>query len=326
MHEIRKVLSTLPYGRAHRHRLDEIFEPARIIHCRPDDDRGIRDALHDADVALIAGDLDARHLEAPYLAWVHCDKAGIENSASLAVFERGLMVTSSAGRSAPALAEHILFFMLGLAFRFPDLYQAQKNHQWGIHRQNQMRALGGSCVGILGMGHTARALLPLIAAMNMKAIVYRRRAEPVEGVDRVLSRENGDSLTELIEQSDFLVLACSLNDSTRGIIDRTALQAMRPNARLINIARGALVDEHALLEALRSERIAGAGLDTFCVEPLPEDSVLWDAPNLMITPHFTPPLVDRTERSLQIIADNKQRLLRGESLRNRLTPDDIYHP
>lgn len=326
MYDLRKVLSTLPYGRVHRQRLEEIFEPAQVVFCRPDDDKGIRDALKDADVALIAGDLDTRHLKAPHLTWVHCDKAGIENSASLAVFERGLMVTSSAGRSAPALAEHILFFMLALAFRFPDLYRAQANRQWGIDRQNQMRALSGSCVGILGMGHTARALLPVIAALNMKTIVYRRRDEPVEEVARVLSQENGDSLGELIEQSDFLVLACSLNDSTRGIIDRTALQAMKPTARLINIARGALVDEHALLEALRSERIAGAGLDTFCVEPLPEDSVLWDAPNLMITPHFTPPLVDRTERSLEIIADNKQRLLRGEPLRNRLTPDDIFHP
>jgi phosphoglycerate dehydrogenase-like enzyme len=122
------------------------------------------------------------------------------------------------------------------------------------------------------------------------------------------------------------VLACSLNDSSRRIIDRDAFTAMKSTARLINIARGSLVDEQALLDALTNERIAGAGLDTFCVEPLPGNSPLWDAPNVLITPHFTPPLADRTERSLEIIADNKRRFLNGESMLNRLTTADTYHP
>jgi phosphoglycerate dehydrogenase-like enzyme len=326
MRAIRKVLSTLPYAKAHKLRLQEIFEPAQVVHCRAKDDVAIRNALEDAEVAVISGDVDARYLGAPRLEWVHCDKAGIENSASPAVFERGLIVTSSAGRSAPALAEHVLFFMLALAYHFPEFYRAQDKHQWGIQHQGRLRALRGSCVGILGMGHITRALLPLIAALSMTTIVYRRRTGTVEGGIRVLARDNGDKLEDFIGQCDFLVLACSLNDSTRHIIDRNAFGAMKSTARLINIARGALVDEQALLEALTSERIAGADLDTFSVEPLPEDSPLWDAPNILITPHFTPPLADRTERSLEIIADNKRRFVTGETMLNRLTTADMYQP
>lgn len=305
--------------------LEEIFEAADIVYRRPDDHDGIRDALADAEAAMIAGDVDERYLEAPRLKWIHCDKAGIERSATPAVFERGLYVTSSAGRSAPALAEHVLFFMLALGYRFPDFFRAQLEHRWGTTRQGTLQALNGSSVGIIGMGHTAQALLPLLTALNIRTIVYRRRAEPVEGIARLLCRENGDALTPLLEQSDFVVLACSLNDTSRHIINHLSLRHMKPGACLINIARGDLVDEAALIEALQNERIAGAGLDTFSVEPLPPDNPLWDAPNVLITPHVTPPLADRTERSLAIIADNKRRLEAGTPLRNCLTPADVYN-
>lgn len=326
MTRIHKVLSTLKWGEDARNRLEALFSPAHIVHCPPHDDAGIRSALVDADAALIAGDVDARYLEAPRLKWVHSDKAGMEHSARAAVFERGLVVTSSAGRSAPALAEHVLFFMLSLAYRSAALHCAQQAHQWGFPRQGTLRALHGRTVGIVGLGHTAWALLPLFNALNMNTMVYRRRAGPVEGVGELLSRDNGDEPARLLARSDYVVLACSLNSGTRHFMNEEAFRRMKPGACLINVGRGELVDEPALIKALEIGRIAGAGLDTFSTEPLPPDHPLWETPNVLITPHFTPPLADRTERSLAIIADNKRRLEAGEPLRNRLSPDDIYHP
>jgi phosphoglycerate dehydrogenase-like enzyme len=122
-------------------------------------------------------------------------------------------------------------------------------------------------------------------------------------------------------QSDFVVLAV-LHPTTHQL--RAAGCGAWPSAYLINIARGAIVDVGALLEALREGRIAGAGLDTFHAEPLPADDALWDAPNTLITPHFTPQVPDRTGRSLDIICENLRRYRSGEPLLNQLTPEDVY--
>lgn len=323
---IDSVLVTVPYGERHRERLRNLFSPADIIECDRRDDQGIRRALRDADVAVIAGDVDGRFLEAPKLKWVHCEQAGIERSARPEVFELGLLVTGAAGRSAPALAEHVLYFMLGLAYRSADFHEAARAQRWGIEGQQRLRALRGATVGLIGMGHTATALLPVLDALGMETLVYRRMAEKPPYVARLYAQGRGDTPAELLRASDFVVLACSLNNSTRNLVDATSLASMKRSAFLINVARGGLVDETALVEALRTGRIAGAGLDTFSVEPLPVGHPLWSAPNVLITPHVTPPLRDRTDRSLDILADNVERFRAGHPLLNLLTPADLFTP
>jgi phosphoglycerate dehydrogenase-like enzyme len=143
-------------------------------------------------------------------------------------------------------------------------------------------------------------------------------------VDKVYSQAAGDSIDPLLEQSDFVVLALPLSDRTHHMIGDGELRRMKRTAHIVNMARGAVIDEAALLEALREGRIAGAGLDTFGVEPLPADSPLWDAPNTLVTPHFTPQVPDRTGRSLYIICENLRRYRAGEPLLNQLTSDDVY--
>jgi phosphoglycerate dehydrogenase-like enzyme len=295
---------------------------------RSDDREGIGRALEVADVAVLAGDLDERYVKAPLLSWVHCDHAGLNGCAWPELFERGLLVTSSAGRSSPALAEHAVFFMLALAYRFPRFLDAQRAHRWrGIPGLEELRGLYGRTVGIVGMGHTGSELAVRTKAMGMRVLGYRRSAAPPPpGVDKLICAENGDSLDELLAESDFVVLALPLSNATHHLIGRRELALMKRSACIINMARGAVIDEEALIEALYAEQIGGAGLDTFTQEPLPPDSPLWDAPNTLITPHATPQVPDRVGRSIDIISENVRRYRAGEPLLNQLRPKDIYTP
>jgi phosphoglycerate dehydrogenase-like enzyme len=328
MPPIRTVLVTVSYAGAHLERLRAALGDAELLHVRRDDAAGVAAALQRADVAVIAGDLDRRFVDpqgAPNLKWVHCDHAGLNKSALPEVFERGLLVTSSAGRSAPALAEHALFFMLALAYRYPDFLDAQRRRQWGVRGQDDLRGLYGRTVGIVGLGNTGAELAVRCKAMGMRVLGYRRSDAPApSSVDQLFTPHSGDGLEDLLRESDFVVLAVPLSDATYHLINARTLAQMKPGAYLVNMARGAVVDEEALLEALRSGRLSGAGLDTFAQEPLPPESPLWDAPNVLITPHVTPQVPDRTGRSLDIIEENVRRYRAGEPLLNLLKPEDVF--
>ncbi len=325
MADISYVLTTVPYTGEHLTRLREAFAPAELIHLRRDDAAGIAAALERADVAVLAGDLDERFLEAPRLRWIHCDHAGLNKSARPEVFQKGLLVSSSAGRSSPVLAEHAILFMLALAYRFPAFLEAQRRHEWGIPGQDSLRGLYGRTVGIVGLGNTGSELALRCKALGMRVLGYRRSdAPPPDGVDQLYSAARGEPLDNLLRESDFVVLAVPLSDATHRLIGERELGLMKRSAYLVNMARGAVIDEAALLVALREGTIAGAGLGTFEREPLPAQSPLWDAPNTLITPHTTPQVPDRTGRSLQIIEENVKRYRAGQPLVNQLRPEDAY--
>src|SRR5215212_772114 len=152
MPEIGVVLLTVRWAEEYVDRLRQHLAGAEVV--RTQDAAEIARTLARADVAILSSDLDDRFADAPHLRWVHCDHAGLNRSARPWVFERGLLVTSSSGRSAPALAEHAIFFMLLFAYRFSDLLAAQRAHQWGIPGQDTLRGLIGRTVGIVGLGNT----------------------------------------------------------------------------------------------------------------------------------------------------------------------------
>lgn len=319
------VITTLQYRGAHWNTLVEALEGAEILRFRSCEEKGFEEALARADIALLAKDPDLRILTAPGLQWIHVDHAGLNRTARPEAFRKGLVVTGSAGRSAPALAEHALFFALALAYRYPAFLDAQRAHRWGVPGQEELRGLYGRTLGIVGLGNTGKELAQRAKAFGMRVMGYRRRAtEPPAGVDELFSAEAGEGLDRLLEQSDFVVLALGLSDRTHHLIGRRELGLIGPEGYLINVARGPVVDEAALIEALRQGAIAGAGLDTFEIEPLPADSPLWDAPNTLITPHVTPKVPDRTGRSLDIICENIRRFRAGEEMRNVLKPEDQY--
>jgi phosphoglycerate dehydrogenase-like enzyme len=320
------AMTDLPFKGPYWERLEQIVAPDRIIAVAPDDAAGIALALQTAEIALLGSDLDQRHLDAPHLRWVHVNIAGLTNSALPGVFDRDLVVTGAAGRSAPALAEHAFMAMLVLCSNVLAFHAAQQRRQWGgIEGSAKLRALYGRTIGIIGMGATGLEVAARARAFGMTVLGYRRRDMPAPpGVARMFSADRGETIAPILDVADIVVLSINLSDATHHLIDAAALARMKTSAILINLARGGVVDEAALAEALHARRIGGAALDVFEVEPLPQDSPLWDAPNTLITPHFSAPLPDRLERTLDIIAENFRRWRNGEPMLNRLVPEDVY--
>jgi phosphoglycerate dehydrogenase-like enzyme len=320
------VDKTVPFEPVHWERLMKAIGPDHMITVNPKDGAAVSEALKSAEIAILAGDLDERFISAPHLRWIHCDHAGLTRSARPEVFERDLIVTGSAGRSGPALAEHVLMFALMLCSRYPDLYEAQKRQEWfRTSSMFDLRALYGRTIGILGMGHTGVELAKRAAAFDMKVLGYRRRDLPAPaGVDRVYSADKGETIDPILAEADILALVLNLSDATYHLIDEAAIASMKPGAIIINLARGGVVDQDAMIAALRSGHLAGAGLDVTDPEPLPKGHPLWTTPNVLITPHFTAAVPDKVDRSLDVITENFRRYRVGEVMLNRMTTEDLW--
>ena len=315
-----------PFKGPHWDRLAAAIEPDRLVAVSSRDAAALEAALAEAEIAILAGDLDERYVRAPKLKWVHCDHAGLTKSARPGVFERGLIVTGSAGRSGPALAEHVLMFSLMLCSRYPDFYEAQKRHEWRrTPEMNDLRALYGRTIGIIGMGHTGRELATRAKAFNMRVLGYRRRDLPIPpGVDSMYSADKGETIDPILDEADILALVLNLSDATHHLIDDRAIRRMKKTAIIVNLSRGGIIDQEALIAALKEGRLAGAGLDVTDPEPPGPEDPIWDTPNLLLTPHFTAAVPDKIDRSLDVITENLRRYRAGEPMLNRMTEEDLW--
>jgi phosphoglycerate dehydrogenase-like enzyme len=326
--QINSVLATVVYRGRHLERLKEIFAPANVIQVEPDDAEAIARVLPTVDVAVLKADIDPRFVAATGLKWIHCDHAGVNKSARPDVIARqDLIVTASAGRAAPALAQHAFFFALALTYDAPALVEAKNRHQWRqIPGFSERRGLYGKTLGIIGLGYSGKEIAILGKALGMRVLGYGRGSEQgkTPGLDRYHDAAAGSSMDELLGQSDVVVLAIRLTDATYRLIGQRELGLMKRTAYLINMSRGQVVDEGALVAALHAGTIAGAGLDVFEQEPLPPNAAIWDAPNTIITHHQTAEMPDLVARSLDIIAENVRRYRAGEELLNRIKPHDVY--
>lgn len=270
----------------HRARLGAVLgSRARLL-----DERDVEDpASLGEHVVLVTGMAHDRMLElstAPGLRWVACTSSGVEHLPLHDLKRRGVILTNSAGAHGPAMAEYALGMMVSLAHGFPAWARGQRQHRWLPLDAAVVRPLHGRLLGIVGYGAVGRQLALGAASLGMRTWAIRRSpmflaGEPIERLLRP------DALPELLAASDFVVLAASLNASSRFLLGAEELRIVKPGAILVNVARGGLVDEAALVEALRSGRLAGAALDVAADEPLPPDSPLWDAPNLLVTPHVS---------------------------------------
>lgn len=325
MSEIKEVLITAYITRPSLEKLTEELAPAKVTFCMPNDKAGILKAVETADVAILNGDLNDSILAGKNLKWIHCCHAGLDRSAKPELFERGIILTSSSGRSAPALAEHVLMFMLSLTYELPMLLQAKKEHRWAASRDYAMKTgIYGKTVGVIGLGKTGCEVARLCKQFDMKVLGWRRSSIVPENVDEVYSSERGDDLKELISQCDYVVLSIELNDHTYHMIGKEELAVMKETAFLINLGRGKLVDEPELIKVLKEQSIGGAGLDTFETEPLPADNPLWELDNVIITPHITPKLPDREERMLSYVFKNIKAYREGGAFVNRLSEKNIF--
>ncbi|HUG40783.1 MAG TPA: D-2-hydroxyacid dehydrogenase [Longimicrobiales bacterium] len=251
------------------------------------------------------------------LRWVHSGAAGVGGSLTPEMLASEVVFTNSAGIHGPPVAETVLAFLLHFARGLDQAIAAQAAGRWGRGafdgEDAPVRELGRSTVGVVGLGGIGREVAARARAMGATVVGVRRRRLPVEGVE-VLS--GAGALEALLARSHYVVLTAPETAQTRGLIDARALAAARPDAVLVNVARGGLVDEDALADALEGGRLRGAALDVFSTEPLPEGHRLWRAPRLLITPHISAYTAAFWERESALLEENFRRWVAGEPLRN----------
>jgi len=257
---------------------------------------------------------------APNLRWIHSTAAGVDQLLFPEVLERDILVTTSSGIHAIPLCEHVFAMMLALSRRLHSAIRQQIHRRWD-RRGCVGGELGGGTLGILGLGHIGAELAKRAAAFEMRVIGIKRTPSPVPYVERVLPPEG---LDEVLAESDAVVIALPLTPQTRGLIGERELRLMKPTAFLINVGRGPIVQEAALLRALREGWIAGAALDVFEREPLPPDSPFYDLENVILTPHVAGTSPRYMDRAIPLFCENLARYLRGETLLNVVDKERGY--
>jgi phosphoglycerate dehydrogenase-like enzyme len=282
------------------------------------DREGLRQVLPEADAAFAAF-VDRDIVSSlTQLKWVQAPAAGVGHILSPEFVASPIVLTSARGIRARAIAEHVVGVMFALARQLPLVLQRQAAHEWAldeIERAGAIRTMSGRRMGIVGMGAIGAEVARLAAACGMKVSGIRKRiGRPLPaGVDDVLPPER---LCDLLAVSDVVVVCAAQTADTREMIGREALQAVKPGAFLINIARGRLIDDAAVVEALRDGRLGGAALDVFTREPLEPSSPYWDLPNVIVTPHSSGTMEDYWTPLVALFSENLRRFERGTSLLN----------
>lgn len=330
--------------RAAEPRAEVLFEPDLLPPARyPADHRGDpafrRDAeaearwrvlLDRAEVLFGIPDDTAEGLAAavtglPRLRWIHATSAGageqVRKAALPAEALKRVAITTSSGVHAVPLAEYAIVGLLAVAKELPRFVEEQRAKAWPEVRR-PLRELDGQTLFLVGLGDIGRETARLGKALGMRTVGFRRtQGPPPEWVDEVHGPER---LAELAGRADAMVVSLPLTDQTAGLIDRATIDRLPASCIFVNVGRGGVVDEPALIDALRERRIAGAVLDVFATEPLPEDSPLWTLPNVLVTPHAAALSARENERIVQLFVDNLRRYLDGRPLRNVVEPGVFY--
>ncbi|HYC54386.1 MAG TPA: D-2-hydroxyacid dehydrogenase [Candidatus Binatia bacterium] len=286
-------------------------------------ENGLNGDPQQAEVAYFSGDLFPERgrdfffpmLHASELKWLHTFSAGVDHPIFHRFLDAGVRLTTSSGASSATIAETVLFFLLYLSREFWRTHAARQQRGWLPH---DVRELAGATVAVVGMGPIGMEVALRARAFGMNVVGVTRTPKGTEGFP-VLALS---SLDEAIAPAQYVVLALPLTPQTRGLFDRARLARMKRGAFFVNVARGELVDETALIDALKAGNLAGAALDVFAEEPLPSTSPLWEMPNVVITPHSAGRSLASNDRATGIFLDNLGRYLRGEPLRNETFPGE----
>ena len=269
--------------------------------------------LADADIVfglILPGDILSR---TPRLKWLQMMSAGVDRLRDTEIWKSKIIITGVSGIHASPIGEFVMGFILMFAKGMPLCFRMQQKHEW---QRYMPHLLYGKTVGIVGLGHIGSEVARLSRAFGMKVIATRRSAKKpgkARNVDLLLPQSQ---MKELLAQSDYVVLALPLTPETRHIIGEAEFASMKPGAFIINIGRGSLIDENALIRALDDKKIAGAGLDVTAPEPLPKESRLWDMENVIISPHVSGGMEDYTGRATALFCENLRRYINGKKLIN----------
>jgi phosphoglycerate dehydrogenase-like enzyme len=280
--------------------------------------------LDDVDVLLhgwLAADAYDRLLvRAPDLCWIHSVAAGVERLLTPAARERGLTITNARGIFSRAIAEYVLMMVLAINRRLPQLLELAAERTW---QPLEGRELQDTTLGIVGFGSLGREIAELAAPFGARILATRRSAGPRPGEPPPpanVAVGGPETFGDVVAASDFVILALPLTPETEDLVDDRVLGLMKRTAWLVNVARGRLIVDRALLRALRDGTIGGAVLDTVREEPLPPDSAYFGLPNVIVTPNTSWSSGRALDRTIDLFADNLRRYAAGEPMRNIVDP------
>jgi phosphoglycerate dehydrogenase-like enzyme len=279
---------------------------------------GVEPDLREAEVLFTISLRPEQFAVTKNLRWIHAPSAAVHQLLFAELVNSDVVVTNSREVHGPVVAEHVIALIFALAKKIPQAVKLQQKQSWGqeaIWKEGaRPREVAGATLGLIGVGSIGSRVAQTASAFGMRVIAVREHVEKgsPEGVEQVFALPE---LDELLRQSDYVVIAAPLIAATQGLIDAARLAVMKPDAYLINVGRGAQVDEAALADALRTRRIAGAALDVFEREPLPAESQLWGLDNLLITPHTAGLTEKLWHRHYELFSDNLRRYLTGQPLR-----------
>lgn len=273
-------------------------------------------ALRDADVMIGWALLPEQLHAAKSLRWIYSITAAVDQFFYPELISSEIALTSAGNVHGPVVAEHAIAMLLALAKRLPSAVRYQQRRKWAMeaiwNEKPRPREVRGATLVVIGLGSIGAEVAAMAAALKMHVIGVREHPERgAAGANEVVGY---DALDEVLSRADFVVLAAPLTERTRHVIDARRLQLFKPRAFLINVSRGALVDEAALVKALRDRKIAGAALDVFEEEPLSRWSPLWKMPQVLITPHTAFLTENVWQRHYEVFSANLKRYLAGQPL------------
>ncbi|WP_128476011.1 D-2-hydroxyacid dehydrogenase [Halorussus pelagicus] len=292
--------------------LRERLPDREIVHARtPHEERELL-----ADAPVVAGmELDEDLLErAEAMELFACAYAGTGHLPLDALEDRGVAVTNASGVHGPNIGEHVVGNLLVFARRLHEGWRRQRNREW---RSFQSRELQDSTVTVVGLGAIGQSVVERLEGFGVETVGVRYTPEKGGPTDDVVGFGD-EEFHDALARTDYFVLACPLTETTRGLVGEEELKTMPPDAVLVNVARGPVVDTDALVWALRGNHLRGAALDVTDPEPLPENHPLWNFENCLITPHCSGHTPDYYARLADIVAENVRRLDDGEELENRV--------
>jgi len=312
----------LPIWRLPQGYLDRIRRAAgrRFDIHLPVNEAGLVKILPEIEILFAWGLAERLVGQAPKLRWLHTPLTGVDRLLNPELRSIEVRVTCSRGVNSVSVAEHTLALMLAFTRGVADAVRAQRDHRWRqtemYGRKPPLSELRGKVLGIYGIGEIGRELATRAQAfgMNVWGVARTVKTAPF-GVDKLLPVSRAE---QMIRKADFLVLALPLTPATHGLVGERLLRRMKSSAILVNIGRGALIQEPALVRALREGWIAGAGLDVFTSEPLPVSSPLWEMPNVIMTPHVGGTHPDYMQRSADLFLSNLKAYLGGKPLVNEV--------
>lgn len=332
------LLLTVPFPTALVERLQAVSPRLKITSRTTSDAEDLpEELLQETEILYTLSALPDVDL-VPNLRWIQFHYSGVDHVMGHPLLGSDLMITTMSGVSAPQLAELTLMFILSLSHRMLKFIHSAPEEHWasGRLKRYQPQELRGSTVGIVGYGSVGREIARLCQAFGASVLTTKRDLKhlsddgySLEGLgdpeseipDRIYPPE---ALRSMVSLCDFVIITIPLTRKTQGIYDEAVFEAMKPSAFLIDISRGGIVDHGALVEALNLERLAGAALDVYPIEPLPESSPLWEMENVILTPHIGGSSPHYLERAIQLFSMNIQHYLSEAPLLNLYDPSREY--